>query len=186
MKKITTYLFIITILYFVLGTVNILFAWLGLLCMAIPFVLLFKNRKKTWCQKYCPRSQLFMKTGRIKKPTRSTPKLLTKGRLKWFVLGFFVFSMSLIVYNAVMVSLGNQPASHSLTFLLFLKLPFTLPQFISITGPSDWVYDFGYRMYSLMMTTTVIGLLLAFVYKPRTWCVICPIATVSDLCIKKR
>jgi len=53
------YLFVITLLYFALGFVNIHFALLGFVCMFVPLILLFKNKKKTWCQGYCPRAGLF-------------------------------------------------------------------------------------------------------------------------------
>nr|WP_242694155.1 hypothetical protein [Proteiniclasticum aestuarii] len=33
------------------------------------------------------------------------------------------------------------------------------------------------------MTTTLIGLSLSYLYKPRTWCTICPVNTISDIYI---
>ncbi|MBU3113453.1 hypothetical protein [Clostridium lacusfryxellense] len=58
-KKWTSNLYIVTILFFALGFLNIIFAWIGFVCMIIPFVLLAKYGKKTWCQNYCPRANLF-------------------------------------------------------------------------------------------------------------------------------
>lgn len=41
------FLFLLVLTYFALGFVNIHFAILGLICMILPFILLFRNRKKT-------------------------------------------------------------------------------------------------------------------------------------------
>ncbi|WP_422691256.1 4Fe-4S binding protein [Clostridium thermosuccinogenes] len=35
-----------------------------------------------------------------------------------------------------------------------------------------------------MLTTTIFGLLLAWIFKPRTWCTVCPINTASDVLLK--
>ena len=60
MKKTwTSNLYILAILFFTLGFFNIIFAWLGFACMVIPFVLLARDGKKTWCHNYCPRASLF-------------------------------------------------------------------------------------------------------------------------------
>lgn len=39
------FLFLLVLTYFALGFVNIHFAILGLVCMMLPFILLFRNRK---------------------------------------------------------------------------------------------------------------------------------------------
>ena len=44
------YLFIFTLLYFLLGFVNIHLALLGVFCMLIPFILLLRDRKKPGVQ----------------------------------------------------------------------------------------------------------------------------------------
>ncbi|MDD4451101.1 MAG: 4Fe-4S binding protein, partial [Sphaerochaeta sp.] len=56
-------LFYITLAYFALGIISILFANLALLCMALPFILLAKAKKKLWCQTYCPRASLLNAAG---------------------------------------------------------------------------------------------------------------------------
>ena len=53
------WLFLGTILFFILGVVHISFALLGFICMVTPFVLYLKTGKKLWCQIYCPRAALF-------------------------------------------------------------------------------------------------------------------------------
>ena len=57
------YFWIFSIMYFSLGFVNILFAWLGMICFLTPlgFALLAGN--KAYCNHYCDRGQLFQLLG---------------------------------------------------------------------------------------------------------------------------
>lgn len=177
------FLFIITIVYFVLGIINIHFALLGILCMGIPLVLLFKNRKKTWCQKYCPRAKLYTVCGKAAcKYSRKTPTFFVKGPMKWIMLTYFMFSLTNIIISTVAVANGK-PAGEAVKFLFLLKLPY-FPQVFSFDS-IPWIVNLSYGFYSMMFTTTVLGLILALIFKPRTWCTICPISTVSDVYIKK-
>ncbi len=59
-------LFLFTVTFFVLGFINIHFSLFGILCMTLPIVFLLKDRKKTWCQGYCPRSSLYTTSGKSK------------------------------------------------------------------------------------------------------------------------
>ena len=53
------YLWIASLLYLLLGFVNILFAWLGLLCFFIPLIIAIVGGTKGYCNRYCGRGQLF-------------------------------------------------------------------------------------------------------------------------------
>ncbi|MFZ2539653.1 MAG: 4Fe-4S binding protein [Oscillospiraceae bacterium] len=183
MKK-NKYLFLITLAYFVLGYVTIHFALLGLICMALPSIFLFRDKKKTWCQDYCPRASLYTTCGNIKKKhSYKTPKFFIKGSMKWIMLGYFGISLMIIILSTIGVAHGKPPMDY-LRFLLIFPLK-GMPQLFDIASP-EWVLHLSYRFYSMMMTTTTLGLILALIFKPRTWCTICPIATVSDIYIKRQ
>ncbi len=185
--KFKKYFYLFTLAYFALGFVNILFAWLGLVCMTLPLLFLFRDTKKTWCQNYCPRASLYSTCGKLTaKHSHKTPSYFIKGNLKWIMLIYFSISLTLIILTTIMVAIGKKPPMNHLRFLIVFNIPFKIPQLISIEGFQNWIYHFGYRMYSMMLTTTVLGLILAFIFKPRTWCTICPIATVSDVYIKAK
>lgn len=176
------YLFLVTLGYFMLGLVNIHFALLGLVCMSIPVIMLFKTRRKTWCQGYCPRAALYTKTGKLAKNVGwKIPRLFTTGPLKWVVLAYFGFSLLVILMSTLSVARGNPPMDH-LRFLIIIPLG-RPPQLFTIQSPA-WLLHLSYRFYSMMMTTTLLGLVLSLVYKPRTWCTVCPIATLSDSYLK--
>jgi hypothetical protein len=178
-------LFLITLLYFLLGFINIHFTLLGLICMAIPFALLYKNKRKTWCQGYCPRANLYTTCGKLKKSSRKTPMFFIKGNMKWIMLSYFGVSLFFITMTSIAVATGKRPPMDHLRFLIFIPIPWDLPQLIDFANFIPWITHLSYRFYSMMMTTTTIGLILAFTYKPRTWCTICPIGTLSDSYLKK-
>ena len=178
------YLYAITLAFFALSLVNIHFAILGMICMAIPFYLLQRDTKKTWCQSYCPRSSLYMTLGRKRrKKGKVTPMSFIKGRLKYAVLVYFGISLSIAVMSTVQVALGNMPPMLIPRFMIILPISSGFPQLVTLTGIPVWITHLAFRMFSMMMTTTIIGLTLSYVYKPRTWCTICPINTISDIYI---
>ncbi len=179
------YLFLIVITYFLLGFINIHFALLGLVCMMLPFILLVRNRKKTWCQGYCPRASLISTTGKTTaKFSFKTPKFFIKGQMKWIMLIYFGISLLFITLTTIAVGRGVKPPLEYLRFLIIIPIPFELPQLIEFEGLSPWISHLSYRFYSMMMTTTILGVSLSLIFKPRTWCTICPVSTISGEYIK--
>lgn len=163
---------------------NIHFALLGLICMTLPIILLIKDKKKTWCQGYCPRACLYSTCGKAtSKFSLKTPVFFTKGAMKWIMLSYFGISLFFIIFSTIMVAIGKKPAMDYLRFLLIFPLK-GLPQLFYIQSHAGLLH-LSYRFYSMMLTTTALGFILALIFKPRTWCVICPIATISDLYIKQ-
>ncbi len=175
------YLFIITLTYFLLGIVNIHFALLGFICMAIPLLMLFTQKKKTWCQGYCPRASLYNACGKsTSKWSGKTPKFFITGPMKWIMLVYFLFGMVMMTISTIGVAAGKPPYE-AIKFLIFIPLG-KLPQLVAI-NTAPWLVNLSYSFYSFMLTATVLGFVMALVYKPRTWCTICPIATISAVYI---
>lgn len=50
----------------------------------------------------------------------------------------------------------------------------------------DWVAQFSFGFYSLMLTSILIGLIVMIFFKPRTWCAFCPMATMTQAICKLR
>lgn len=178
-------LYVFTLAFFLLGFINIHLSILGLLCMTIPLILLAKNKKKTWCQHYCPRASLYTNVGKFVKKSRKTPVFFTKGKMKWIILTYFGFNLIVITLSTIAAASGRIPAMESLRFLFFIPVTSNLPQLINIDSIAPWITHLSYRIFSMMMTTTSLGLILAVTYKPRTWCTICPIATISDVYLEQ-
>ena len=43
-----------------------------------------------------------------------------------------------------------------------------------------WVAQFSFGFYSLMLTSTLIGLIVMVLYRPRSWCAFCPMGTMTQ------
>ncbi len=62
-------------------------------------------------------------------------------------------------------------------FMVF-KAPFVLPQLLTLNLPT-WLIHYSYRIFSMLFSSVLIGFTLGFIYAPRSWCVICPVNTLS-------
>lgn len=179
------YLFIINLTYFALGFINIHFSLLGFICMLLPLILLVKNNKKTYCQGYCPRANFYTKAGKLtSKYSRKTPSYFINGNMKYIMLIYFGISLFFITMSTIRVGKGAMMPLEQLRFFIVLPIPYKMPQLLDLNNIIPWISHLSYRFYSMMMTTTVLGLVMALVYKPRTWCTICPISTISGIYIE--
>ena len=171
------YLWITSVVYLCLGFFNILFAWLGLICFMIPLMIAIIGGSKSYCNKYCGRGQLFSILGErlglsLKK---TTPKFL---RSLWFRYGFLTFFMTmfaLMLYSTYLVYAGSD-LKETVTLLWVLKLPWHWAGSVAV---SPWVAQFAFGFYSVMLTSTILGLASMILFRPRTWCVWCPMGTIT-------
>lgn len=180
------YSYLFTISFFILGIFNIIFAWIGFFCFIMPFVFVIKNKEKTWCKNYCPRSNLFNRVFSIMGLKRSAPKWLVNGKGKRIMLTYFLINFSMICLSTLMVFLDKRDPVEKVKFLLAFQLPWNMPNLLDVGIMPDWVVHLGFRVYSMMFTTISIGLLLGFLYKARTWCAICPMGTLSSMALEKQ
>lgn len=185
-KKWYDYLWIASLAYLVLGLFNILFAWLGLICFIVPLLIAIFNKDKAYCNRYCGRGQLFSLIGGNLGLSRrkDIPGFL---RSKWFRYAFLAFFMTmfiLMLYNTYLVFKGTEDLKTAITLLWTFKLPWAWTHVE--TGLPDWVYQFSYGFYSVMLTSTILGLLTMILFKPRSWCVYCPMGTMTQLIAKAR
>jgi polyferredoxin len=97
------------------------------------------------------------------------------------MLIYFIISLVVILLSTLNVARGFAPAKELLKFLMVIPLPGPLPQMIDFPNIAPWLTNLSYRFYSMMLTTTTLGFVLSLLYKPRTWCTICPINTISDV-----
>lgn len=177
-KRWYDYLWVASAVYLLLGLFNILFAWLGLICFIIPLVMAVCGKDKAYCNQYCGRGQLFEliggKWGFSRK--KAPPRFL---RSKWFRYGFLAFFMTmflLMVYNTYLVFAGRN-LRQVVTLLWVFKLPW---QWADVSLVSPWVAQFAFGFYGVMLTSTLLGLVTMLLYKPRSWCVYCPMGTMTQ------
>ncbi|MDB8793733.1 4Fe-4S binding protein [Romboutsia sp. 1001216sp1] len=187
MKKKTwkEYMWILSALYLFLGLFNILFAWLGLLCFTIPLVMAILGKGKAYCNTYCGRGQLLNLMGNKMKLSKynDIPKFL---KSKWFRYGFLIFFMTMFINMLFMTYLVfNQTNSlkEVITILWTFKMPWKVAN-ISMVSP--WVAQFAFGFYSMMITSTLLGVITMILYKPRSWCVYCPMGTMTHIISKAK
>ncbi len=182
-KNVQDSLFFVTILTLLLGLINITFVLAGLLCFTLPFYFYFRyNRQKIWCRYICPRSGMFTRLVSKVNIGLKTPKWLTGKKAKRFVVSYFIFYMTFVTFTTTVVALGYRDPIEQFRFLMVFRMP-DLPQLITITAP-EWVLHLSYRIFSMIFSSTVIGVTLGILFKPKTWCAICPVNTLTP--VKKK
>lgn len=172
------YLWIAELLYLFLGLSNILFAWLGLLFFSIPLLIAIFGGNKAYCSRYCGRGQLLGILGSKLKLSRNAapPKFL---RSTWFRYGFLTFFM--IMFGTMLFStykvFTGAPLKETITLLWVFKLPW---QWVNVEMVAPWIAQFAFGFFSIMLTSTILGFLTMVLFRPRSWCVYCPMGTMTQ------
>ena len=179
-KKWYDYLWIVSLLYLVLGFFNIMFAWLGLICFFVPLIISIVSGNKTYCNRYCGRGQLFRilggKLGLSRK--KDVPKFLKSKWFRYGFLAFFMFMFGNMLFSTYLVFKGTNSLKEVVTILWTFKVPWSFA-FNGANVPA-WVVQFAFGFYSVMLTSTILGVITMLLYKPRSWCVYCPMGTMTQ------
>ena len=94
--------------------------------------------------------------------------------------GFFFFAMFfLMLWNTYLVFAGAQNLSQVVTLLWTFRLPWHWAYHGTLFSPG--VAQFAFGFYSVMLTSTLLGLVTMVLFKPRSWCVYCPMGTMTQL-----
>ncbi|MBQ8642414.1 MAG: 4Fe-4S binding protein [Clostridia bacterium] len=177
-------LWIWTIVYFALGLFNILFAWLGMIDFLVPLGFALFGGNKYFCNRYCGRGQLFGRLGGGCRCSRSkpTPKWMVSG---WFRYGFLIFFLTMfgnMIFQTYLVGAGAESLRESLKLFWLFRVPWDWTY--NAGAIPDWIAQFSFGFYSLMLTSTLIGLIVMVFFKPRTWCAFCPMGTMTQMICK--
>ncbi len=178
------YLWVFSVIYLSLGFFNILFAWLGMICFITPLAISVIRGNKAYCNKYCGRGQLFaLIGGRLGISRKKAPPRFLAS--KWFRYGFLTFFMTMfgfMLYSTYLVFAGAT-LKKAVTLLWVFKLPWN---WVDTSFVHPWIAQFAFGFYGVMLTSTVLGLITMILFKPRTWCVYCPMGTMTQaICILK-
>lgn len=174
------YLWIWPIVYFTLGFFNILFAWLGMIDFLVPVLLAVFGGNKYFCNNFCGRGQLFHKLGTDCKCSRkkSAPKWLSSA---WFRYGFLIFFFAMfgnMLFQTYLVGAGAASVKEVVKLFWSFNVPWGWAYSQSVFP--GWAVQFSFGFYSLMLTSTLIGLIVMILFKPRTWCTFCPMGTMTQ------
>ena len=180
------YLWIWTIGYFVLGFFNILFAWLGMIDFLLPLFIAIFGGNKFFCNHLCGRGQLFTVIPKALKCSRQkqAPSWLSS---KWFRYGFLIFFLAMfgnIIYQTYLVYGGTSSLREVVKLFWTFRIPWGWAYTKGTTA--DWIAQFSFGFYSLMLTSTIIGLIVMVLFRPRTWCSFCPMGSMTQLICKAK
>ena len=124
-KKWYDYLWIFSLTYLILGFLNILFAWLGLICFLVPLIISTGWGNKAYCNKYCGRGQLFSLLGGRFGLSRNhdMPKWMRSKAFRYGFLVFFFTMFFVMLWNTYLVFTGDRPLSQNVKLLWTFKVP---------------------------------------------------------------
>lgn len=106
---------------------------------------------------------------------------------KWFRYGFLAFFMTMflvMLWNTWLVFAGAQDLKQVVTILWTIKVPWQWAYHGTLF--SDGVAQFAFGFYSVMLTSTILGLVTMLLFKPRSWCIYCPMGTMTGLICKAK
>ena len=177
-KRWSDYLWIAELLYLSLGLFNILFAWLGMLFFIIPLLIAVFRGNKAYCNRYCGRGQLLGLLGEKLKLSRNAapPKFLRSPWFRYAFLAFFMTMFGFMLFGTYKVFTGA-PLKQTVTLLWVFKLPW---QWVEVSMVSEWFAQFAFGFFGVMLTSTVLGLVTMILFRPRSWCVYCPMGTMTQ------
>lgn len=179
-RKWYDYLYVITPIYLTLGFFNILFAWIGLLFFFLPLIFAAAGKGKLYCNRYCDRGQFLDLLGERFGISRrvALPRWI---RSKAFRYGFLTFFMVMFINMLVvtwLVLTGSQELGTTVQLLWTFQLPWHWAYPVAV---APGVAQFAFGFYGVMLTSTVIGLFSMLLFRPRSWCVFCPMGTMTQL-----
>lgn len=179
------YLWLYSLFFFAMGYFHIMFAWLGLISFILPLVFAVGFGTKGFCNRYCDRGQLLRMLGSQLGWSRGhdMPEWM---KHKWFRYGFMLFFLAMfadIIYMTWQVSQGSSAMQESITLFWSIALPWTGAY---DGGTALWAAEFAFRLYSLMLTSALIGIASMLYYRPRSWCVYCPMGTLTQLICRSK
>lgn len=184
-KKWYDYLWIFTIVFFILGLFNILFAWLGMICFIAPLLFAIIGGNKGFCNRYCDRGQLLsLLGGRFGLSRRKdAPGWMKSKAFRYGFLVFFFAMFFVMLYNTYLVFAGAN-LKQVITILWTFNLPWNWSYHGDLFAP--WVSQYAFGFYSVMLTSTILGIATMILFKPRSWCVYCPMGTMTQMICKVR
>ena len=179
-KKWYDYLWMWSILYFALGFFNILSAWFGMIDFIVPLLFAIFAGNKNFCNKYCGRGQLLRVLGNNLHMSRkkNPPTWIAS---KWFRYGFLIFFLTMfgnMLYQTYLVGAGAANLKEMIKLFWTIRVPWDWAYTAGTVTP--WIAKFSFGFYSLMLTSTIIGLIVMILYRPRTWCSFCPMGTMTQ------
>lgn len=112
-----------------------------------------------------------MKLSKNRKP----PLFLSSVWFRYSFLAFFMTMFILMLITMFKVFSGVKELQEVVTILWSFKILWGFAYKNANLAP--WIAQFAFGMYSIMLTSTIIGFATMLLFRLRTWCVYCPMGT---------
>lgn len=177
------YLWIWSIIYFGLGFVNILFAWLGLITFCLPLFFAIFGGNKLFCNRYCDRGQLLRVLGSQAGLSRrcNMPHWLHGRAFRYAFMVFFFAMFGNILYMTWLAVYETDTLQDIVMLLWSIQIPWN---WTYSPSAAPWMVQFSFGLYSLMLTSEIIALVAMFCWRARAWCTFCPMGTLTQAICK--
>lgn len=174
------YFWIWAILYFALGFFNIFFAWLGMIDFLLPLLVAVFGGNKWFCNNLCGRGQLFsLLGGKLGwSHGKPTPTFLISPWFRYGVLIFFLIMFGNVLLQTYLVFAGARSLKQAVSLAWAVHLPWDWAY--TAGQVPDWAAQFSFGLYGIMLFSLLLGVLAMVLYKPRSWCVFCPMGTMTQ------
>ena len=90
----------------------------------------------------------------------------------------------LMLWNTYLIFSGAQDLKQTVTLLWTFKVPWHWAYHGTLFH--EGVAQFAFGFYSVMLTSTILGFITMVLFKPRSWCVYCPMGTMTQLICKAK
>ena len=154
------YLWIVTPVYLALGFFNILFAWLGMIFFCLPLLIAIFGGNKP------------------------TPRWMCSKIFRYGFLIFFLIMFLQMLWTTCLVGAGAGNLNEFVKLFWTFQVPWHWAYHGTILPDAVVQYAFGF--YRIMLTSTLIGLVVMIFFKPRSWCVFCPMGSMTQLICRLR
>ena len=104
---------------------------------------------------------------------------------KFFRYGFLIFFLTMfgnMIFQTWLVAAGAKNLGEAIKLLWLFRVPWGWAY--EAGAVADWIAQFSFGFYSIMLTSTIIGLAVMAIFKPRTWCAFCPMGTMTQAICK--
>ena len=157
-----------------------------MICFITPLLISVIWGSKAFCNKYCDRGQLLaLLGGRFGLSRRKDiPNWMKSKAFRYGFLIFFFVMFFLMLWNTYLVFAGATSLKQVVTLLWTFNVPWNWAYHEDLFAP--WVTQFAFGFYSVMLTSTILGIITMVLFKPRSWCVYCPMGTMTQMICKVR
>lgn len=83
-----------------------------------------------------------------------------------------------MVFQTYLVGSGAGSLNEAIKLLWTFNVPWGWTYTAGIVP--DWVAQYSFGFYGLMLTSVILGLVVMVLFKPRTWCAFCPKGTMTQ------